>query len=115
MRELILAAALALALTADAAAQTAYPSPTVSALTITGCTGLMSGNGSSPITCGGSTGGGSGSVNAGSTGQLAYYAAPGAAVSGLNVGAGLLLSGGTISSPSTAAAFAAVYALKGGL
>lgn len=45
--------------------------------------------------CGG--GGGSGTVNSATSGQLAYYASTGTAVSGLTVGNGLAINSGTIS------------------
>src|SRR6185437_9905914 len=57
------------------------PNGTGGAFTTTGCTG----------------GGGSGTVNSGTSGQLAYYAATGPAVSGATLGSCLLLSGGTLS------------------
>ena len=44
----------------------------------------------------GAGGSGSGTVNSGTSGQLAYYAADGTAVSGLNVGTGLSISGGAL-------------------
>ncbi len=48
-------------------------------------------------TCSWATVTGSGTVNSGTSGQLAYYAATGTAVSGATVGAGLTLSSGTLS------------------
>lgn len=57
------------------------PNGTGGAFTTTGCTG----------------GGGSGTVNSGTSGQLAYYAATGTAVSGATLGSCLSLSGGTLS------------------
>jgi hypothetical protein len=54
--------------------------------------GLITGTGSA---CG-SGGGGSGTVNSGTSGQLAYYGSTGTAVSGLNVGTNLAISGTTL-------------------
>lgn len=54
-------------------------------------TGQVSDSGAA---CGG--GGGSGTVNSGTSGQLAYYGATGTAVSGLTVGNGLTISSGAI-------------------
>jgi hypothetical protein len=55
--------------------------------------GVVSGTGSD---CGSS--GGSGTVNSGTSGQLAIYASTGTAVSGATIGAGLSLTGSTLAS-----------------
>jgi hypothetical protein len=49
---------------------------------------VLTTNGSGTLTWTTPSGGGSGTVNAGTTGQLAYYAAAGTAVSGLTIGTG---------------------------
>lgn len=49
--------------------------------------------------CGG--GGGSGTVNSGTSGQMAYYASTGTGVSGATLGAGLSLSGSTLATSYT--------------